>query len=145
MKDPSLPVQAAVYAALTGSAALATAFGDAPRVYDRVPQDDTGRITAAFPYVAIGEDQVTSEADACHDASSIFVTVHVWSRAVGKVEAKTIMAAVCQALDVKLTVAGFGVIGHAVETGPQHLTDVDGLTSHSVVTFRYRLAPAANP
>ena len=143
MKDPSLPVQAAVYAALPGSAAMAAAIGGAPRVFDRVPQDETGRITAAFPYVAIGEDQVTSEADACHDASSIFVTVHVWSREVGKVEAKTIMAAVCQALDVKLTVAGFGVIGHAVETGPQHLTDVDGLTSHSVVTFRYRLAPAA--
>ena len=96
MKDPSLPVQAAVYAALTGSAAMAAAFGGAPRVFDRVPQDETGRITAAFPYVAIGEDQVTSEADACHDASSIFVTVHVWSREVGKVEAKTIMAAVCQ-------------------------------------------------
>jgi hypothetical protein len=143
MKDPSLPVQAAVYAALTGSAALTAAFGDAPRVYDRVPQDETGRVTAAFPYVAIGEDQVTSEADACHDASSIFVTVHVWSRKVGKVEAKTIMAAVCEALDVKLAVAGFGVIGHEVETGPQHLTDADGLTSHSVVTFRYRLAPVA--
>ena len=145
MKDPSLPVQAAVFAALTGSAALATAFGAEPRIYDRVPVDAAGRVTAACPYVAIGEDQVTSEADACHDASSIFVTVHVWSRKVGKVEAKTIMAAVCLALDVKLTVAGFGVIGHEVETGPQHLTDPDGLTSHSVVTFRYRLAPLANP
>jgi len=145
MKDPSLPVQAAVFAALTASAPLATAFGAEPRIYDRVPVDAAGRVTAAFPYLAIGEDQVTSEADACHDASSIFVTVHVWSRKVGKVEAKTIMAAVCLALDVKLTVAGFGVIGHEVETGPQHLTDPDGLTSHSVATFRYRLAPVANP
>jgi len=143
MKDPSLPVQAAVFAALTASAPLATAFGAEPRIYDRVPVDAAGRVTAAFPYLAIGEDQVTSEADACHDAASIFVTVHVWSRKPGKVEAKTLMAAVCLALDVKLTVAGFGVIGHDVETGPQHLTDVDGLTSHSVVTFRYRLAPAA--
>jgi len=143
MKDPSLAVQAAVFAALTASAPLATAFGTEPRIYDRVPVDAAGRVIAAFPYVAIGEDQVTSEADACHDASSIFVTVHVWSRKVGKVEAKTIMAAVCLALDVKLTVAGFGVIGVSVESGPQHLTDVDGLTSHSVVTFRYRLAPAA--
>jgi len=143
MIDPSLPVQEAVFDALTGSTALAAAFGGPPRVFDRVPVDAAGRVTARFPYVAIGEDQVTSEADACHDASSIFVTVHVWSRAVGKVEAKAIMAAVCLALDVKLTVSGFGVIGHDVETGPQHLTDADGLTSHSVVTFRYRLAPAA--
>lgn len=144
MKDPSVPVQAAVYAALTTSPALIAIFGGTPRVFDRVPLDVAGKVDkAAFPYVALGEDQVTSEADACHDASSIFVTLHVWSRAVGKVEAKTIMAAVCEAMDVKLPVAGFGVIGHAVETGPQHLTDVDGLTSHSVVTFRYRLAPAA--
>jgi hypothetical protein len=145
MKDPSLPVQSAVYAALTNSADLASAFGATPRVFDRVPIDAAGRVTATFPYVAIGEDQVTSEANACFDAASIFVTVHVWSRAVGKVEAKTIMAAVCLALDVKLDVDGFGVIGHEVETGPQHLTDADGLTSHSVVTFRYRLAPVANP
>lgn len=143
MKDPSLPVQSAVYAALMNSVDLATAFGGPPRVFDRVPLDTAGRVSARFPYVHIGEDQVTSEANACFDASSIFVTVHVWSREVGKVEAKTIMAAVCLALDVKLDVAGFGVIGHDVETGPQHLTDADGLTSHSVVTFRYRLAPAA--
>lgn len=143
MKDPSLPVQAAVYAALTGSAALATAFGGPPRVFDRVPVDAAGRVTAAFPYVAIGEDQVTSEADACHDASSIFVTVHVWSRAVGKVEAKTIMAAAIDALDTPLAPTGFKVVTQMVESGPQHFTDADGLTSHSVVTLRYRLGPTA--
>lgn len=136
MKDPSLPLQAAVYALL--ETALAPT-----KVYDKVPRDAAGKISAAFPYVQIGEDQVLSEADQCHDASSVFATVHVWSRAVGKVEAKTIMAQVCEALDVKPTITGFEAISHEVDVGPLHLSEADGLTSHSVVTFRYRVAPTA--
>jgi hypothetical protein len=65
------------------------------------------------------------------------------SRAVGKVEAKTIMAQVCLLLDVLLAVDGFQIITHQVAEGPRHMTDQDGLTSHSVVTFRYRLGPTA--
>ncbi|HTN41043.1 MAG TPA: DUF3168 domain-containing protein [Asticcacaulis sp.] len=136
MKDPSVPLQKAVYDTLR--AALDISIG----VYDRVPADSTGTIPiATFPYVHIGEDQIASDADQCHDASTAYATVHVWSRAVGKVEAKTIMAQVCLALDVKLTVTGFEIIGHAVDDGPRHLDGGDGLTSHSVATFRYRLGP----
>jgi hypothetical protein len=137
VNDPSLPLQAAVYAALTTSPGLGAS------VYDRVPIDNTGKVTAAFPYIHIGEDQITSDADQCHDAMTAYATVHVWSRAVGKVEAKTIMAEVCERLDLKLNVIGFGVIAHGVDDGPRHLTDRDGLTSHSVVTFRYLMAAGA--
>jgi len=137
MIDPSLPVQAAVYATLR--AGLDAGVG----VYDRVPKDAAGKVTARFPYVSLGEDHVVSEADQCHDASSIYVTVHVWSQAVGKVEAKTIMAQVVLLLDAILPVAGFQQITSVVDTGPLHLSGPDGLTSHSVVTFRYRMAPAA--
>jgi hypothetical protein len=37
------------------------------------------------------------------------------------------------------------MITHQVADGPRHMTDPDGLTSHSVVTFRYRLAPRPEP
>lgn len=138
MIDPSLPLQKAIVEAL--SAEAAGDFG----VYDQVPTDAAGRaLKAAFPYAHIGEDHILSDADQCHDACSAFATVHVWSRTVGKVEAKQVMARVCRALDVKLAVEGFGVVTHQVAQGPQHLTDLDGLTSHSVVTFRYRMAPVA--
>lgn len=136
MKDPSLPVQAAIFAALT------TALGAGVGVYDHVPRDPAGKVTAAFPYVHIGEDQAVSDADQCHDPSTLFATIHVWSRAVGKVEAKTLMAACLLALDVKLTVAGFEVIGHLVED-VRHLDGGDGVSSHSVATLRYRLGPTA--
>lgn len=139
MIDPSLPLQAALFAA------LAAEFADkAAGVFDRVPLDSTGAIAAtAFPFVHIGDDEITSDADQCHDAMTAHATVHVYSRAPGKVEAKRIMARVCAALDVNLDVAGFGVVTRKVERGPRHMTDTDGLTSHSVVTFLYRMAPAA--
>lgn len=135
MNDPSLPLQAAVYAALVAE------LGSAAGVHDRVPLDQAGKVTADFPYVHIGEDQVVSDADQCHDASTAYATVHVWSRAVGKVEAKTIMARVCSALDTRLTLTGFEIVAHGVDDGPRHLTDADGVTSHSIATFYYRLGP----
>jgi hypothetical protein len=136
MIDPSLAVQKAVYDTLAAVNNLGA------QVYDRVPRDAaSGKVTAAFPYVHIGEDQVVSDADQCHDAATVFATAHVWSRAVGKVEAKTIMARVCLALDANLGVDGFEIIAHGVDDGPRHMDGGDGLTSHSVATFRYRLGP----
>lgn len=137
MRDPSLPLQKAVHDALV--AALGAGVG----VYDDVPLDEQGRVKAKFPYVRIGEDQILSDADQCHDPSTAYCTIHVWSRLPGKVEAKTIMAQACLALDVKLIVEGFEIIGHRVDTGPHHLDGGDGKSAHSVATFRYRMGPVA--
>jgi hypothetical protein len=138
VKDPSLPLQKAVYDALTAGLAGAAA------VYDRIPTDPAGKSTASYPHVHIGEDQIVLERDQCHDPCSAYVTVHVRSRAVGKVEAKAIMANVCEILDVVLAIVGFRVVTIVgIDDGPRHMTDPDGLTSHSVVTFHYRLAVTA--
>jgi hypothetical protein len=133
MIDPSLPLQKAQ------RDALAAEFGAAPKVFDDVPVT-AGQVGAAFPFVQLGEVQVVSDADQCHDPSTAYTTVHVWSRAVGKVEAKGLMARVCRVLDAPLAVDGFAVVGHLV-TDLRHMTDADGLTKHSVATFRYRLGP----
>lgn len=137
MIDPSLPLQKAVYETLR--AGLADTIG----VHDQVPVDTAGRITASFPFVAIGEDQMVSDADQCHDAVTAYCTVHVWSRAVGRVEGKTIMAQVCLLLDQVLPVAGFQMIAHLVADGPRDVGSLDGLTRHRVATFRYRLGPVS--
>jgi hypothetical protein len=133
MNDPSLALQKGVYAALTAI------LGDKVGVYDRVPLVN-GQVSATFPYVHIGEDQILPDTDQCHDAFSAFVTVHVWSRKVGKVEAKTITGQCLSALALNLPLDGFQVITWDV-TNIQHMTDRDGLTSHSVATIRYRLGP----
>jgi hypothetical protein len=51
------------------------------------------------------------------------------------------MAQVIAALDAPLAVAGFQVISSVVDSGPLHLSGPDGLTSHSIVTLRYRMQP----
>jgi hypothetical protein len=135
MIDPSLALQKAVFEA------LAPVLAGVAGVYDRVPVDPAGAVAAAFPYVHIGEDHILAATDQCHDAADAFAVVHVWSRAVGKVEAKGVMAIVVAALAANLVLDGFAIITWACTDGPRHMTDLDGLTSHSVVTFRYRLAP----
>lgn len=136
MKDPSLPLQKAVHDALVAGLG-------STEVYDEVPLDAVGKIKAAFPFVHIGEDQIVSNADQCHDACEAFATVQVYSRAVGMVEVKTIMAQVCLLLDVKLTLVGFEVITHSVDFGPQYLKQPDGLTKKGVATFAYKMGPTA--
>jgi len=135
MNDPSVPLQASLYAA--ARAALDEAIG----VYDRVPLDAAGKVIAKFPYASLGEDQLVSDRDQCHDAWTAYQTVHVWSRAVGRVEAKTIMAQLLNALAVKLDVAGFKVISGDVEDGPRDVPNPDPLTTHRVATLAYKLAP----
>lgn len=143
MQDPSLALQAAVYAALQASTALDTIFEGDIRVYDRVPQNAAGQLTAKFPYIAIGDDHLVDDSDQSNEAYSAYCNVHVWSRKVGRVEAKTIMGAVLDALKTRLDVEGFRVISGLLDFGPEHRTEVDGLTSHSVATLHYRLGPTA--
>lgn len=135
MQDPSVPLQKAIYDALSAE------FGAEAGVYDQVPADSAGRVTAKFPYLTIGEDLVVSDADQCHDPSTCYQTVHVWSRAVGRVEAKRLMARAVSVLDAMLVVEGFQVIAHAVDQGPQDVAGPDPLTTHRVATMAYKLGP----
>jgi hypothetical protein len=97
-------------------------------------------VSADFPYVHIGEDQILPDTDQCHDAFSAFVTVHVWSRAVGKVEAKTIMARLPLRPGRQPATRRLPGDRHLGHRHPPH-DRPDGLTSHSVATIRYRLGP----
>jgi hypothetical protein len=138
MSEPSLAIQAAIVAALKNAAAV-TAIAD-ERVYDKVPAG------AQFPYVHYGEDQVQADDYDSDDCLSkgfeVFVTLHVWSRANGKVECKRLGAAVHQAIDnADLTVNGFTVFAFEHQS-TNYLTDPDGLTTHGVCQFRVLLDPA---
>ena len=137
MSDPSVNLQKAVYAALTQHSGLIARLGAMPstRVYDRVPPN------AVFPYVTIGDDQHLAEYDSGPFTES-YVTVHVYSRAVGRIEAKTLVGLVRETLDVQLAVEGF----LTMEWGYLR-TDLIGdpaeHTHHYVVEFRYLLQPDA--
>lgn len=136
MRDPGEVIQRALYAVLTADADL-TAI--TPRVFDRVPVDNAGKVTALFPFVQLGSDDSVEDGDACADGAETEVDVHAWSRAVGKVEAKRMTDRIAQVCDADLLLPGFDLISHQVVA----IRDIpnDGLTTHRVVTLRYLTNP----
>ena len=128
MSEPSLELQRVIVATLKADPGVNALI--AGRVYDRVPAPVT------FPYVVVGDDQVSQAHAQCLEGSTeVFSSLHAWSRAVGKVEAKNIAGAVVTALNgASLALTGFRcvLIEH---DNTQHLGDPDGITSHSVIVF----------
>ncbi|MFZ4605154.1 MAG: DUF3168 domain-containing protein [Caulobacter sp.] len=145
MIDASAALQTAIFTTLRADAALVALFApDEVRVYDRIPADrDTGKVTARFPFIHIGaeDDQVLDDSDQCHVLGEHFASAHVWSRAVGRVEAKQIAAAVAAAVDAPLAIEGFAVISQRIE-GIRAAPGGDGLTSHRVVSAAWVIEPA---
>lgn len=133
--DPSLALQGAMYSALTADAAL-SALGLGGRVYDNVPA------TAVFPFVKIGEDVVNVFDDVCGSDTEILSTVRVFSRAVGRIEAKRFAERIRFLLTEQ---AGFSVAGFRVVIGYcdgyQIEAHTDGRTHQAIIEFRYRLIP----
>lgn len=129
MTEPSLELQRVIVATLKADAEVNALI--AGRVYDRVPAPVT------FPYVVVGDDQVSQAHAECLDGSTeVFPNLHAWSRAVGKVEAKNIAGAVVRALNgAALTLANGYRLVLIEHDNTQHLGDPDGITSHSVIVF----------
>lgn len=131
MSDPALALQGALVAALKAAAPVTALIGQ--RVYDHVPPN------SQFPYVTVGDDQTLADHAECLEGSvEIHTNLHVWSRPAipGKVEAKQIAGALVTLLNMAaLTLSGYVLVLIEHETS-HHLDDPDGITAHSVVTFR---------
>lgn len=125
-------LQAGIYAALTADSP------DIAEVYDRAPA------TAGFPRITIGDDQVIDDGNSCEDGWEVFADIHIWSRpnSGSKVEAKNLAAQVyARLVTTKPTVTGFNVIIAQLETS-RTFRDPDGITEHTVSTYRFVLEPA---
>ncbi|MGW9332720.1 DUF3168 domain-containing protein [Bosea sp. NPDC055594] len=132
MADPSLVLQGAFNARLRVQVA---ALGG--RFFDRVPAD------VVFPYLEYGEFQTVDDGAQCHDGQEVFATLHVWSRAIGQVEVKTIAGAVRGALhEAELDLGAAWQFLEIAHQDTRYLKDPDGLTSHAVLTFRALVAAA---
>lgn len=130
-------IQSAIYTRLSGFTALTALLArSGAAIYDYVPQElaDT---TSEFPYLVIGDIEA-GEFDADdrlgHDTT---VTIHVFSRYLGKKECADIMAQVYEALHrYALPVTGFSLVDCHWDGLSDIMMDPDGQTRHGVQRFR---------
>lgn len=108
MTAASADLQKAMFAALTGNAALVALMGGA-RIFDRAPTD------AAFPFVTFGRTSVFDWSTSTEDGLEHLVTLHVWSKAKGRKEAFAILDAVRAALDQLLSLDGQHLVNFRFE------------------------------
>lgn len=124
MADASLPLQGAIFAALTAAPPIG-----AP-VYDAVPQN------AGFPHIEISDGLSLDWSAALLRGEDHRIDIHVWSRYRGAAEVKTLMGAIKDRLHERpLTVAGFGLVDIRFSDA-ESMVDADGLTRHGTIRFR---------
>lgn len=133
--DSALALQKVVIARLRADTDVSAIV--AQRVYDEPPQN------VGFPYVRIGNVDVSPFRDSCATSDLIALSVECHSRpASGRVEATRIAAAVRQSLD-NAPLAPVGFVVEWVEFLTQSVTRAaDGQSYIAVVAFEVSLAPA---
>ncbi|MBD9372112.1 DUF3168 domain-containing protein [Rhizobium sp. ARZ01] len=128
----AVELQKMVFAALKADASVSSLIGG--RVYDRIPTGTNGKVTATFPHVGFGPyDFVSDDAD-CITAGEHTLQIDIWSRAVGRGEAKQITDAVRRALHGYEADMGVYRLVEMRTDFARVIGDPDGLTSHGIVT-----------
>ncbi|MEN6542003.1 DUF3168 domain-containing protein [Parvibaculum sp.] len=126
--DADLALQRAIYARLSADAPLAALVDG--RIYDNVPGD------AGFPYMTLGEAQVSDWSSGDSDGGEHRLTFHVYSRGGGRAEAKTILGAVNAALhDASLTPEGARLVSIRF-LDAETRREPDGITWRGTIRFR---------
>ena len=124
----SWALQQAIYAALTMDDGVSEALDG--RVFDTPPR------AASFPYCVIGDDVASDWSTATEKGSEHALTVHVWSRADGQMQAKLAAEAVRDALDgAELAITGQVLIALS-HLATEHARESDGETVHALLRFR---------
>jgi hypothetical protein len=130
VSDASLALQKAVVTTLR-----AAVPGVAVR--DRIkPGED-------YPILQIAEGQTVDAGAECLDGVEVFLDIHVWSRAVGMVECRSLAGRVRAALhDTRPVLEGAWRTVDLRHRDTRFIADPDGITSHAVVTIRALIDPA---
>jgi hypothetical protein len=122
MNDPSLPLQAAIFAALE-AAGLTNVFATVPA-------------GTALPWTVIGDDQVIAAYDSA-EMYECFADVHVFGR---KPDHKVQAALVMAALGRQISITCFGIVEFGFEDS-RVVEEKDNQIGHVVLTFRYLVQP----
>jgi hypothetical protein len=135
MPTAAVALRAAIYNALVADTPLAAVLGGA-KVYDEVPRG------AAFPYVTLGEAQISDWSTATEAGEEHQLTLNAWSRQGGHRQAHEIAGALLQALDdAALTLSGHRLVNLRFGTADIR-READGRTYRALVRFRAVTEPA---
>lgn len=119
---PSLPLQAAVFAALE-TAGVTNVFATVPA-------------GTPLPWTVIGDDQVLAAYDST-EMYECFADVHVFGR---KPHHKLQSAIVMLALNKAISITGFSTIEYGFENS-RSIEEKDNQIGHIIMTFRYLVQP----
>ncbi|PPC84966.1 MAG: hypothetical protein CTY31_08030 [Hyphomicrobium sp.] len=129
MMSASTAVRTAIVSALANDVAVTAALGGA-RIYDDVPT------RAEFPYLVFAQTSERDWSTATDVGHEHLVTLHVWSRALGRKETDAIMAATQAALhDQALALDGHRLVNLRHEFSDAR-RDPDGETYHGITRYR---------
>lgn len=131
MTSPLKELQRSIVLALKADASIGAQLDD--RIYDRVPA------SPSYPYLTVRLTDTTENDDACGNHWLAAASVHVWSNAVGRVEASEILGLVRSALDGITSVTGFK-LNYGQWRVDRVLDDPDGVTTHGISTFEFHLS-----
>lgn len=126
--------QQIVYAALAGNIS-ATIFDAAPHVSPSDPSSD-------FPFVMIGESNTDPFDNDTDLGQQVYTNLHIFSRAEGMKECKTIMGEIYAILHRgQFTLAGYVVVDSLI-MDTITMTEDDGETRHGVISHRLTIQEA---
>lgn len=136
MPSASWALQKAIHQALTSDAGVLSLLGG-PHVWDHVPRG------ATFPYVTIGATTDRDWSTGTERGDEHILTLHVWSKGVGRQEAESIAETLRRALhDRQLTLEACRLVNLRQEFSDTR-RDVERELYHGVVRLRAVTEPNA--
>ena len=126
---PSLELQQAIVGALKADASLMAMVSG---VYDRVPKEPWGESNG---YISLGPEDTLTADGGCVALDDVSVQIDIWSRRVGRVHCKEIVAM------VRRIMAGIETTENPVvsrsDPFQQIMRDPDGLTTHGIMRYEF--------
>lgn len=103
------------------------------RVFDCVQKD------AVYPYIVVGETNVTNDETTTSMVEDIGITFHVYSQAYNRNEASQIIQFLGYILNSEIEIENYSFIKSRIDT-QEVITDIDQYTKHCIIrlVFKYR-------
>lgn len=103
------------------------------RVFDCVQKD------AVYPYVIVGETNVTNDETTTSMVEDVGITFHVYSQAYNRNEASQIIQFLGYILNSEIEIENYSFIKSRIDT-QEVITDIDQYTKHGIIrlVFKYR-------